>query len=149
MRRCSRTILSHDFVIFHHFQGFTKGWFPKASEQLPCRSAEVKFFSVFLCQNCREIWREILVKFSVLRFPGFGCATENFTKISRRKRCEKRKISCKFYPAGAQRWKRVVFPNDPPVLKLPRRVKSVRRQNSLRRLQNAMERFQKYYHWAL
>ena len=59
------------------------------SEQLPCRSAEVKIFSVFLCQNCREIWREILVKFSALRFPGFGCATENFTKISRQKRCEK------------------------------------------------------------
>ena len=32
----------------------------KGSEQLPCRSAEVKFFSVFLCQRCREIWREIL-----------------------------------------------------------------------------------------
>ena len=44
------------------------------SEQLPCRSAEVKFFSVFLCQRCREIWheiwREILGKFSVLRFQG-------------------------------------------------------------------------------
>ena len=39
--------------------------------------------------RCREIWREILVKFSALRFPGFGCATENFTKISRQKRCEK------------------------------------------------------------
>ena len=59
------------------------------SEQLPCKSAEVKFFSVFLCQRCREIWREILVKFSVLRFPGFGRGTENFTKISRQKRCEK------------------------------------------------------------
>ena len=56
------------------------------SEQPPCRSAEVKFFSVFLCRRCREIWREILVKFSVLRFPGFGCATENFTKMSRQKR---------------------------------------------------------------
>ena len=64
-----------------------------SSEQLPCRSAEVKFFCVFLCQRCREIWREILVKFSALRFPGFGCATENFTKISRQKRCEERKIS--------------------------------------------------------
>ena len=42
-------------------------------EQLPCRSAELNFFSVFLCQRCREIWCEILVKFSVLRFPGFGC----------------------------------------------------------------------------
>ena len=73
------------------------------SEQLPCRSAEVKFFSVFLCQRRREIWREILVKFSVLRFPGFGCATENFTKISRQKRGEKRKISRKFHSAGAQR----------------------------------------------
>ena len=50
-----------------------------APEQLPCRSAEVKYFSVFLCQRCREIWREILVKFSEQRFPGFGCATENFT----------------------------------------------------------------------
>ena len=73
------------------------------SEQLPCRSAEVKFSSVFLCQRCREIWREILVKFSVLRFPGFGCTAENFTKISRQKRCEKRKISRKFHSAGAQR----------------------------------------------
>ena len=69
------------------------------SEQLPCRSAEVKIFSVFLCQRCREI----LVKFSVLRFPGFGCATEHFTKISRQKRFEKQKISCKFHSAGAQR----------------------------------------------
>ena len=75
----------------------------ETSEQLPCRSAEVKFFSVFLCQRCREIWREISVKFSVLRFPGFGFATENFTKISRQKRCEKRKISRKFHSAGAQR----------------------------------------------
>ena len=49
----------------------------------------MKFFSVFLCQRCREIWREILVKFSVLRFPGFGCTTENFTKSSRQKRCFK------------------------------------------------------------
>ena len=73
------------------------------SEQLPCRSAEVKIFSVFLCQRCREIWREILVKFSALRFPGFGCATENFTKISRQKRCGERKISRKFHSAGAQR----------------------------------------------
>ena len=73
------------------------------SEPLPCRGAEVNFFSVFLCQRCREIRREILVKFSVLRFPGFGCATENFTKISRQKRSEKRKISRKFHSAGAQR----------------------------------------------
>ena len=70
------------------------------SEQPPCRSAEVKFFSVFLCQRCREIWREILVKFSVLRFPGFGCATENFTKISRQKRCEKRKFHANFTLLG-------------------------------------------------
>ena len=34
-------------------------------------------------QRCREIWREISVKFSALRFPGFGCVTENFTKFSR------------------------------------------------------------------
>ena len=60
------------------------------SEQLSCRSAEVKFFSVFCCQRCREIWREIWLKFSVQRFPGFGCARENFTKISRQKRCEKK-----------------------------------------------------------
>ena len=71
--------------------------------QLPCRSAEVKFFSVFLCQRCREIWGEIWVKFSVLRFPGSGCATENFTKISRQKWCEQRKISRKFHSADVQR----------------------------------------------
>ena len=57
-------------------------------------------FLRFLCQRCREIWREILVKFSVLRFPGFGCARENFTNISLQKRCEKRKISRKFHSAG-------------------------------------------------
>ena len=73
----------------------------KMSEQLSCRSAEVKIFSFFLCQRCREIWREILVKFSALCFPGFGCATENFTK----KRCEKRKSSHKFHSAEAQRSK--------------------------------------------
>ena len=33
----------------------------------------LKISSVFLCQRCRVIWREILVKFlRVLRFPGFG-----------------------------------------------------------------------------
>ena len=70
------------------------GWFPR------CRSAGVNFFSVFLCQSCRDIWRGILVKISVLRFPGFGGVRENFTKISRQKRCEKRKISRKFHSAG-------------------------------------------------
>ena len=44
------------------------------------------------------------VKFSALRFPGFGFLTENFTKISRQKRCEKQKISRKFHSAGAQCW---------------------------------------------
>ena len=58
-------------------------WRP--SGQLPCRSVEVKNFSVFLCKRCREISREILVQFSVRRFPGFGCARENFTKISHQK----------------------------------------------------------------
>ena len=84
--------------------GSSKASHMKASqspEQLPCRSADVKIFYVFLCQRCREVWREILVKFSVLRFPGFGCATEKFTKISCQKRCEKRKISRKFHSAGA------------------------------------------------
>ena len=76
---------------------------PFFSEQLPCRSVELKIFSVFLCQRCREIWREISVKLCVLRFPGFGCAAENFTKISRQKRCGKRKLSRKFHSAGAQR----------------------------------------------
>ena len=42
------------------------------SEQLPCRSAEVNFFAVFLCQRCREIWREILVNFSCYVFQGLG-----------------------------------------------------------------------------
>ena len=58
-------------------------------------------FPRFLCQRCRELWRKILVKFSVLRFPGFGCARENFTNTSRQKRCGKRKISRKFHSAGA------------------------------------------------
>ena len=51
------------------------------AENGPSKKAheEVKIFSVFLCQRCRELWREILVKFSVLHFPGFGCARENFT----------------------------------------------------------------------
>ena len=82
-------------LVFPGFRGPDRSFWPRTSagisEKLPCRSAEVKFFSVFLCQRCREIWREIWVKFSVLLFPRFGCATENFTKISRQKRCEKRK----------------------------------------------------------
>ena len=65
--------------------------------------AEVIFFSVFLCQRCREIWREIFFA-TVLRFPGFGCARENFTNMSRQKQCAKRKISGKFHSAGAHRW---------------------------------------------
>ena len=65
------------------------------------------FFSAKL--RCREIWREILVKFSALRFPRFGCATENFTKSSRQKRCGKRKISRKFHSAEAQRWGYVMY----------------------------------------
>ena len=97
----------------------------KSLVQLPCRSAEVNFFSVFLC----EIWREILVKCSVLRFPGIGYARENFTEISRQKRCEKRKISRKLHSAGAQcskvpsaetterdhhvMWGTFIFPNPP------------------------------------
>ena len=73
---------------------------------LGCRSAELKIFSVFLCQRCREIWREILVTFFALHFPGFGCATENFNKISRQKTVwkKKRRISREFHSAGAQRW---------------------------------------------
>ena len=85
---------------------------------------EVIFFSVLLCQRCRKIWREILVKFSALRFPGFGCATENFTKISRRKQCEKRKISLKFHSAARRSAEksgssnRKIRENQRPVLKL-------------------------------
>ena len=70
------------------------------SEQVPCRSAEVKFFSVFLCQRCREIWCKILVKFSALRFPGFGCATWNFTKFSPQKRWKTRKFHANFTLLG-------------------------------------------------
>ena len=101
----SRRVRQRDLIASMTFQERTprKGTAKILSEQLPCRSAEVKNFSVFLCQRCREIWREILVKFSALRFPGFGCATENFTKISRQKRCEKREISPKFHSAGVQR----------------------------------------------
>ena len=64
----------------------------------------VKLFSVFLCQRCREIWREILARFFMLHFPGFGRPRADFTKISRQKRCEKRKISRKFHSAGARHW---------------------------------------------
>ena len=40
-----------------------------------------EIFSVFLCQRCLvKFGVKFLVKFSVLRFPGFGCATENFSK---------------------------------------------------------------------
>ena len=52
--------------------------------------AEVRseFFSVFLCQRCREIWREMLVEIiRVLRFPGFGCL--------------KRKISLQFHATNS------------------------------------------------
>ena len=74
----------------------------------------MKIVSVFLCQRCRELWREILVKFSVLRFPRLGCATENFTKVSRQKRCEKRKISRKFHSAGGAVLKIYSSPQNSP-----------------------------------
>ena len=68
----------------------------KSQSICPAEVRKYNFFSVFLCQGCREIWREILVKFSVLRFPGFGCdgkfhqnftsktvcKTENFMQVS-------------------------------------------------------------------
>ena len=86
----------------------TKHTPPPPPKRIICQSsspasAEVNFFSVFLRQRCREIWREILVNFSVLRFPGFGSARESFAKISRQKRSEKGEISNKFHSAGAQR----------------------------------------------
>ena len=40
---------------------FGKGPLQKFSEQLPLQKCRVNFFSVFLCQRCPEIWREILV----------------------------------------------------------------------------------------
>ena len=40
------------------------------------------------------------VKFSVLRFPGFGCTTENFTKTPRQKRCENGKFHTNFTLLG-------------------------------------------------
>ena len=44
------------------------------------------FFTVFLCQRCREIWREILVAISrVLRFPGFGCPNLGAKKNNKQK----------------------------------------------------------------
>ena len=55
-------------VLYRKGGNTQKGW----SEQLPCRSAEVKVFSVFLCQRCREIWREIWVKFPRYVFQGLG-----------------------------------------------------------------------------
>ena len=56
--------------------GVAKRGFEKAFCQSSC-PAEVRseFFSVFLCQRCREIWREI---FRVTRFPGFGCLKRKF-----------------------------------------------------------------------
>ena len=56
-------------------------WLAQSSEQLPCRSAEVKFFSPFF--SAKDVVK-FGVKFSVLRFPGFGCATEHFTKFHAR-----------------------------------------------------------------
>ena len=46
---------------------------------------------------------------SVLCFPGFGCATENFTKISRQKRCEKGKFHANFTLLGAALIKSLVI----------------------------------------
>ena len=46
----------------------------KRSEQLPCRSVEVKFFSVFSAKDVVKF----CVKFSVLRFPGFWVCDGKF-----------------------------------------------------------------------
>ena len=65
----------------------------KLSEQLPCRSAGVKFFSVFLCQRCREIWQRNFGELFRATFSRVWVCegkfasktarkTENFTQIS-------------------------------------------------------------------
>ena len=59
----------------------------------------------------------------MLCFPGFGCATENFTKISRQKRCEKRKnFHANFTLLGRSADKTAVF----SAVEIFRRVFSLR-----------------------
>ena len=66
---------THQTPIF--FAGNSEGQDWTFSEQLPCRSAEWIFFS--LCQRCREIWREILVKLSACYvFQGLGVRSGKF-----------------------------------------------------------------------
>ena len=60
----------------------------------------VKIFSIFLCQRCCEIRREI---FRATFSRVWMSEADNFTKASRQKRCEKQKISSKFH-SGAWRW---------------------------------------------
>ena len=70
----------------------------------------VRFVSVFLCQRCREIWREILVNFSACYvFPRCGCPNRKFHK----KKCHAEngvkdgKCHANFSSAGAWRWSSV------------------------------------------
>ena len=68
--------------------------------------AEVRseIFSIFLCQKCREICREILVTFSTCYvLQGLGVRPLKYHRTSCQKRCEKRKCSRKFHSAGAWR----------------------------------------------
>ena len=64
----------------------------------------VIFFSVFLCHRCREIWREILAKFSVRYvFQGSGVRSGKLHQTFTPKTVSKTEISRKFHSAGVWR----------------------------------------------
>ena len=53
----------------------------------------MKYFSVFLCQRCRESWHEILVRFSVCYVSqGLGVQIGKFHQNFTPQRCEEQKM---------------------------------------------------------
>ena len=77
------------------FRSFSTG--SPMSEQLPCRSAQVKIFSVFLCRRCREIWREILGwKFPRYVFQGLGVRGKISLKFHFKNGAKNRKFHANF-----------------------------------------------------
>ena len=69
----------------------------------PAEVRKLNFFSVVLCQRCREFFLggvRFGVRFSVLRFPGFGCAREISPKFHVKNGVKNRKFHANFTLLG-------------------------------------------------
>ena len=87
---------------------------PKKSQSSYPAEVRKWLFSIFLCQRCREIWREILVNFFGAASSRVWVSEKKITKISRQKRCEKENFTQISLCWGMARKDPVKFPANFP-----------------------------------